>query len=122
MVREYATHLWIRFSTVDSLLLQLPFQKMLLMYRSLPYNSDLGLSQPPALLTRRGNVIASDAAIGTLPVVDSTMRFDCATVGVVCLLLFSLSLFKQMITCFSLFGTSSWYMIHLTALFSAFAT
>ena len=99
-LHEHPTHYWVRFSTVCSLHLQLPFQKVPLKYSSLPYNSDLGLSQPPALLMSSSKVIASDAAIATIPVVDSTMRFDCATVGVVCLLLFTLSLFKQMVVCF----------------------
>lgn len=99
-LHEHPTHYWVRFSTADFLHLQVPFQKVPLKYRSLPFNSDLGLSQPPALLMSDGNVIASDAAVATIPVVDSTMRFDCATVGVVCLLLFTLSLFKQMVMCF----------------------
>lgn len=44
------------------------------------------------------------AAIATVPVPDSTMRYDCVTVGIVTLLLFSITLYKRLVFCYCLFG------------------
>lgn len=90
------SELFIRFSA-SSFTLTIPLEKLPLSYSSLPYNSDLGVVQPPAFLSRDSDVFASDIAVGTIPVVDSTMRFDCVTVGVVCLLLFSIPYLKRIV-------------------------
>lgn len=90
------SELFIRFSA-SSFTLTIPLEKLPLSYSSLPYNSDLGIVQLPAFLSRGDDVFASDITVGTIPVVDSTMRFDCVTVGVVCLLLFSIPYLKRIV-------------------------